>query len=115
MSSKEEHTNPKEVKINYQTLLINEVAYKTTFNTKFIKRTVYKAKDPKKVLAFIPGKIKKVYVKKGSKVKAGDKICILEAMKMNNNIFSPIRGTVKEVYVTQGISVAKDALLVEFK
>lgn len=115
MSSKEEHTDPKADKIPYQTLLINEVAYKTTFSTKFIRRTAYKAKDPKKVLAFIPGKIKKIYIKKGSKVKEDDKLFILEAMKMNNTIFSPIKGTVKEVYVTQGISVAKDALLVEFK
>jgi biotin carboxyl carrier protein len=36
-------------------------------------------------------------------------------MKMNNSIFSPLKGTIKEVYVTAGLSVAKGALLVEFK
>jgi biotin carboxyl carrier protein len=36
-------------------------------------------------------------------------------MKMNNNIFSPMKGTIKEVYVTAGASVSKGTLLVEFK
>ena len=97
------------------TLALESGTYKTTFTHKFLNRKPYQEVDPKKVLAFIPGKIRKVYVKKGSRVKEGDKLMILEAMKMNNIIFSPIKGTVKEVYVTQGISVAKNALLVEFK
>lgn len=89
--------------------------FRTTFSKKFLSRKPYQENDPKKVLAFIPGKIKKVHVKKGSKVKEGDKLLILEAMKMNNVIFSPLKGVVKEVYVTQGISVAKNALLLEFE
>lgn len=97
------------------TLSLESGTYKTTFSRKFLQRSPYQEKDPKKVLAFIPGKIKKVYVKKGSRLKEGDKILVLEAMKMNNLIFSPMKGVVKEVYVTQGISVAKNALLIEFK
>ena len=96
-------------------LALESGSYKTTFTQKFLERKPYQEVDPKKVLAFIPGKIRKVYVKKGARVKEGDKLLILEAMKMNNVIFSPIRGVVKEVYVTPGISVAKNALLVEFK
>ena len=98
-----------------QKLVIDDVVYTTTYNKKFMKRKSYQAKNPKHVIAFIPGKIKKINVKRGSKVKEGDKLLILEAMKMNNAIFAPMKGVIKEVYVTQGISVAKDALLVEFE
>ena len=97
------------------TLSLESGTYKTTFTDKFLRRTPYQQLDPKKVLAFIPGKIKKIYVKKGSKVKDGDKLLVLEAMKMNNVIFSPLKGVIKQVYVNQGISVAKNALLVEFE
>jgi len=107
-----EHTQNK---TTFQKLVIDDVVYATTFNKKFMMRKSYHAKNPKHVIAFIPGKIKKINVKRGSKVKEGDKLLILEAMKMNNAIFAPMKGVIKEVYVTQGISVAKDALLVEFK
>jgi biotin carboxyl carrier protein len=109
IAGKEQHES------NSQKLFIDDVAYTTTFNKKFLKRKFYQAKDPKQVIAFIPGKIKKINVKRGSKVKEGDSLLILEAMKMNNLIFAPMKGIIKEVYVTQGISVAKDALLLEFK
>jgi len=97
------------------TLALESGTYKTTFPAKFLQRKPYQETDPKKVVAFIPGKIRKVYVKKGSKVKEGEKLLVLEAMKMNNLIFAPVKGIVKEVYVTPGISVAKNALLVEFE
>lgn len=98
----------------FESFLLNDAIYKTKLTGKFLKRKAYQEKDPKKITAFIPGKIKKLYVKKGSKVKEGEKLLVLEAMKMNNTIFSPHKGSIKEVYVTVGLSVAKDALLVEF-
>jgi biotin carboxyl carrier protein len=97
------------------TLALESGTYKTTFPAKFLQRKPYQEVDPKKVVAFIPGKIRKVFIKKGSKVKEGDKLLILEAMKMNNLIFAPLKGVIKEVYVMPGISVAKNALLVEFE
>jgi biotin carboxyl carrier protein len=95
--------------------LLDDFAYETILTNKFKGRKSYVAADPKKITAFIPGKIKKIYVKKKSKVKEGELLLVLEAMKMNNRIFSPIKGTIKEVYVTVGLSVAKGALLIEFK
>lgn len=94
---------------------LDDITYDTILTQKFKNRKTYQVTDPKKIIAFIPGKIKKVHVKKKSKVKEGEILLILEAMKMNNNIFSPIKGTIKEVYVTAGMSVAKGALLAEFK
>lgn len=48
------------------------------------------------------GKILKVNVNPGDKVKEGDEICIIESMKMENSILTPASGTVKEVKVTPG-------------
>lgn len=111
---KKKNSKPKKEDHGFDSFLLNDTTYKTRFTQKFLKRKSYTEKDPKKITAFIPGKIKKIYIKKGSRVKEGDKLLVLEAMKMNNSIFSPQKGTIKEVYVTAGLSVAKNALLVEF-
>ena len=102
-------------KIEFDSFLLDDFAYDTILTGKFKNKKPYQASDPKKITAFIPGKIKKVHVKKKSKVKEGEILLVLEAMKMNNNIFSPMKGVIKEVYVTAGISVSKGTLLVEFK
>lgn len=94
---------------------LDDFKYETLLTNKYKNRKPYQAADPKKIIAFIPGKIKKVHVKRKSKVKEGEILLVLEAMKMNNNIFSPIRGTIKEVYVAPGLSVSKGTLLMEFK
>ncbi len=99
----------------FESFVLNDTTYKTLFTKKFLNRKPYEEKDPRKIIAFIPGKIKKVYIKKGNKVKEGEKLLVLEAMKMNNTIFAPMKGTIKEIYVTIGMSVAKDALLIEFE
>jgi len=64
------------------------------------------------VKAPMPGNIMKVNVKAGDAVKKGDVLCILEAMKMENEIFAPVDGTVASVDVAQGATVATDAVLV---
>ncbi len=50
----------------------------------------------------IAGKVISVSVKEGDKVKEGDTICLLESMKMENPIMSPVDGTVKEIKLTAG-------------
>lgn len=50
----------------------------------------------------IPGKIINVMTKPGQSVKKGDELFILEAMKMENRVFAPRDGVVKEVYVKNG-------------
>jgi biotin carboxyl carrier protein len=60
----------------------------------------------KKVLtAPLPGKVLKVLVSPGSRVKKGDLLLTIEAMKMENEFFASEDGVVKEVYVTPGQSV----------
>jgi biotin carboxyl carrier protein len=96
-------------------LLIDDTEYQTKFHAKFLRRKKYEMKDEKKITAFIPGTIKQIYVKAGMTVKRGDKLLVLEAMKMENNLIAPINGIVKAVYVDSGQLVMKDALLVEIE
>lgn len=54
------------------------------------------------VVAPMPGKIMAVNVKQGDSIKRGDIICILEAMKMQNEIMATQEGTVSDVRITVG-------------
>jgi len=92
-----------------------EVTFRTTLTKKFAGRKHYEAPDPRKVYAFIPGKIMKVYVKDGEKVKKGDPLLVLQAMKMDNLLVAHKNGTVKKLNVKQGDIVPKHHLLVELK
>jgi len=65
-----------------------------------------------KVLAPMPGMIIRYLVNVGDKVKAGDSLLILEAMKMQNTIAAPVGGTVKAINFGPGDSVEKDGILV---
>jgi biotin carboxyl carrier protein len=67
------------------------------------------------ITAQMPGVILKVYVKPGDEVKAGDPLCVLVAMKMENEIRSPIDGTVKEIYIKDAdkMAVGDKMLVVE--
>lgn len=58
------------------------------------------------ITAQMPGVILKVYVKPGDEVQAGDPLCVLVAMKMENEIRSPIDGEVKEIFINDNDKVA---------
>ena len=65
------------------------------------------------VKAPMPGNILDVKVKVGDTVKAGTVLCVLEAMKMENEIPAPKDGKVAQVVVTKGATVgAGDTLVV---
>lgn len=92
-----------------------EISYRTTLTKKFANRKPYVPYDPHKVFAFIPGTIMKVLVKDGEKVKKGDTLLILQAMKMDNHLVASLTGVVKKVHVKTGETVPKNFLLVELK
>ena len=62
----------------------------------------------------LPGTVIEVFVKTGDKVEAGQVVLIIEAMKMKNSIRSVYSGTVGEVLVNAGQSVAHKQILVKF-
>ena len=64
------------------------------------------------VTAPMPGNILKVNVSVGQTVKEGDLLVVLEAMKMENEIFAPCAGTVSQVLVQKGSTVDTGAPIV---
>ena len=107
--------NGHENKVKMKSLAVDYNKYRTLFTKKFENRKKYCKPDVKKIFAFLPGTINKIYVKPGRKVKEGDKLLILEAMKMNNDLLSPINGTIKKIYVERGDRVTKEQVLIELE
>jgi len=64
------------------------------------------------VRAPMPGKILEVLGEVGDQVKEDDEIVMLEAMKMENPIYAPADGTVKEIKVKANDSVETEQLMV---
>jgi pyruvate carboxylase len=74
--------------------------------------------DPQKpgeIGASIPGNVFRILVKEGDEVKEGDSLLIIEAMKMETNVVSPIRGTVTEICVKEGQRVKTGELLLKIQ
>ncbi len=69
------------------------------------------AGNGEQIKAPMPGTILKVAVSNGQAVKKGELVCVLEAMKMENEIFAPCDGTVTSVTVSQGATVSSGDVL----
>ena len=68
--------------------------------------------DPRQIPAPIPGLIATIAVSVGSKVRKGDKLLMMEAMKMQTTVSAPLDGVVEELLVNIGDTVeSKDLLL----
>jgi biotin carboxyl carrier protein len=70
-------------------------------------------KGPKKLLAPMPGKVVRLLVKEQALVEAGQGVLVVEAMKMQNEIKSPKKGTVQKLVAAEGANVnAGDVLAI---
>ena len=80
-----------------------------------IARSKSKVIGRQMITAQMPGVILHVYVQPGDVVQVDDPLCVLVAMKMENEIRSPIDGTVKEVYIKANdkMTVGDKMLVVE--
>jgi biotin carboxyl carrier protein len=112
---KESQTEKSGLKEGEAIFVIDNTEYRTTLSYKYLNRKPYKPRDPKKLLAFMPGNIEAIFVKKNDPVKIGDKLLVLEAMKMKNEIISPIDGKIKQVFVNKDDKVTKNQLLIELQ
>ena len=66
------------------------------------------------LLCPMPGLVKAIAVKVGQEVKAGEQLCIVEAMKMENVLSAERDATVKAILCKEGDSLAVDAVIMEF-
>lgn len=106
------HNTPNLDDKQLNTLVVEDGEYKTFFTPKFSGYKKRELQNEKLIRAFIPGTIVEVLVKPGQLVKQGDLLLILDAMKMNNQVKSPVNATVKEVNVKVGDRVSKGVDLV---
>lgn len=93
--------------------VLDDTVYETIITSKFANRKQYKPFDPNRIVAYIPGTIREIYITANQRVKKGEKLLILEAMKMRNTIVAPKDGTIKTLDVRTGQSVAKNDLMIE--
>ena len=106
---------------NKYDILFNDISYSFTIETPFsLKRKKFLNKergksDKEKIVAPMPGKIVDVLVREGAEVSKGEPVLILEAMKMQNEISSPVDGVIIAVNCKANFNVMKDDVLVEIK
>jgi propionyl-CoA carboxylase alpha chain len=73
------------------------------------------APDTSKLLICpMPGLVKAIHVSQGQEVKAGEALCVVEAMKMENILRAEREGVVKAIHAKPGDSLAVDAVIMEF-
>ncbi|MER3329609.1 MAG: biotin/lipoyl-containing protein [Candidatus Kapaibacterium sp.] len=73
---------------------------------------VGESEDIENIIPPMPGTIIKVNVAEGDKVKEGDAVIVVEAMKMETNLYTRITGSVTKVNAIEGDSVDSDTVLV---
>ncbi|HOI50067.1 MAG TPA: acetyl-CoA carboxylase biotin carboxyl carrier protein subunit [Prolixibacteraceae bacterium] len=107
-------TKEKEEK-KYETLIVQGAKYQTTFTKKFKNRKVWEAPNHNQIRSFLPGTIIDIMAKTGERVKAGQTILVLEAMKMHNNVMMPFDGEVVKILVSRDEVITKNQVMVEVR
>ncbi len=108
-------------KQNKYEILFNDISYSFTIETPFSlkrKKVLSKSRgknDKENIIAPMPGKIIEVLVREGNEIQRGEAVLILEAMKMQNEIHSPVEGIITSVNVKANFNVMKDDVMVEIK
>jgi len=98
-----------------QKIIIDDTVYSTQYTKKYEIRKSFVPDSPKIVRAFIPGTIREINVVKGQTVKRGDKLLILEAMKMMNQVNAMTDGKIREIKVNSSDVVTKNQILLELE
>ena len=96
-------------------LIIQGGIYKTTYTKKFEERVNWEAPNINLIYSFIPGTIIDIYVKPKERLKEGEVILLLEAMKMQNQVRMPFDGEIVKIHVKKDEVVPNRYLMVEIK
>ena len=94
-------------------LIIQGAIYKTTFTGKFEERVNWEAPNENNIYSFIPGTIIDIFVKPKSKVKEGETLLLLEAMKMQNRVRMPFDGEIVKIHVKKNDVIPRKHLMIE--
>lgn len=103
--------NEKELK----TLVIQGAVYKTNYTNKFEHRSTWEAPNHNMLHSFMPGTIIDILVKPKDKVKEGQTLLLLEAMKMQNQVRMPFDGEIVAIFVKKGEVIPNHHLMLEVK
>lgn len=96
-------------------LIVQGAVYKTTFTRKFEERIKWEAPNINMLYSFIPGTIIDIFVKPKQKVKEGETILLLEAMKMQNQLRMPFDGEIVKIHVKKDETIPNNYLIMEIK
>ncbi|MDR2886706.1 MAG: acetyl-CoA carboxylase biotin carboxyl carrier protein subunit [Bacteroidales bacterium] len=106
---------------NKYEILFNDIGYTFTVETPFSLQRMKALQSGREkttaefIKAPMPGKIIDVLAREGALIQRGEPIVILEAMKMQNEILSPVSGTITKISVKPNSNVMKDDLIAEIK
>lgn len=92
-------------------LVVDDTVYKTRLSRKYETRKKWERPDPRFVRVGLPGAVRAILVKPGQRVVRGAPLIVLEAMKMQNEVPSPLDGVVAEIRVKEGQVLAKGELI----
>lgn len=99
----------------FKNLVVQGTVYKTTYTWKFENRVRWETPNPNYIYSFIPGTVIDVFVKPREKVKEGETLLLLEAMKMQNQVRMPFDGVIVKVNVKKDEIIPKKYLMLEIK
>lgn len=102
-------------KIQFKTLVVHGAKYRTLLTKKYENRKKWEKANENQVKSFIPGTISKIFVKEGDKVSKGQRLLILEAMKMMNDITAHTDGTIGKIYIKEGDRIPKGLVMLEYE
>lgn len=103
------------------TIRINASLYEITLSNELdllieeMGLTAGKGNRQNELRAPMPGLIVEILTKPGTKVKAGEPLLVLEAMKMENTLTAPGEGRIKSINVNISEAVDKGTVLIEFE
>ncbi len=92
---------------------IDGTDYLTRLTRKVRERQPWQPADTSRVITQIPGVVTRILVRPGQRLRRGDGVVVLEAMKMRNEVESPWEGTVEAVLVQEGQTVPRGGVLVK--
>ena len=69
---------------NLSSIIIDDTVYEAQLTKKYLDRKKYVPLDPNKIYDAIPGVVHEIVVRPGQSIKKGERLVVLEAMKMMN-------------------------------